>query len=385
MKINIYPIVSSLHDKSVIENNTNELIHLLKNNSNHEYNIVSIDKLYDADLSLILVLSGGSENEFLANIKKLREPFYILTYGYNNSLAASLEILSYIKDNNYQGEVLHGDVNYLVNRIDSLLNRVNYGVIGKPSDWLIASKINYFDATKHNVNLIDIEIDEVINEYNKIDYVKPLDINLNYDKLELEKANKLYQVLLKIKEKYNLAGLTIRCFDLLSKLNTTSCLALAILNKDKTISTCEGDIPSMISMKIIYDLFKQSSFQANPSQINVNDKEIIFAHCTLPFDMCSNFKLDTHFESNIGIGIKGELDLKRVTIFKLAKNLKDYFVETGTIIENLNSDKLCRTQIKIKLDNNIDYFLTRPYGNHHIIFYGDHKNEIVEYMNKIKD
>ncbi len=384
MKINIYPIVSALHDKNVIENNTNELLSLLKENSKHDYNIVSIDELYDADLSLILVLSGGSENEFLSNLPKLREPFYILTYGYNNSLPASLEILSYIKDNNYDGEVLHGNINYIVDRINDLLNRVNYGVIGNPSDWLIASEVNYSNALKHNVNLINIDIDEVVNEYNSITELDDLSIHLDYDKKEIDKANKLYRALVNIKQKYNLKGLTIRCFDLLSKLNTTACLGLSLLNRDKTISTCEGDIPSMISMKIIYDLFKQSSFQANPSQINLEENEIVFAHCTLPLDMCNSFKLDTHFESNIGIGIKGELNLTKVTIFKLARNLKDYYVETGTIVENLNSDKLCRTQIKIKLDNSPNYFLTRPYGNHHIIFYGDHKNELIEYMNKIK-
>lgn len=384
MKINIYPIVSALHNKNVIENNTNELLSLLKENSKHDYNIVSIDELYDADLSLILVLSGGSENEFLSNLPKLREPFYILTYGYNNSLPASLEILSYIKDNNYDGEVLHGNINYIVDRINDLLNRVNYGVIGNPSDWLIASEVNYSNALKHNVNLINIDIDEVVNEYNSITELDDLSIHLDYDKKEIDKANKLYRALVNIKQKYNLKGLTIRCFDLLSKLNTTACLGLSLLNRDKTISTCEGDIPSMISMKIIYDLFKQSSFQANPSQINLEENEIVFAHCTLPLDMCNSFKLDTHFESNIGIGIKGELNLTKVTIFKLARNLKDYYVETGTIVENLNSDKLCRTQIKIKLDNSPNYFLTRPYGNHHIIFYGDHKNELIEYMNKIK-
>lgn len=384
MKINIYPIVSALHNKNVIENNTNELLSLLKENSKHDYNIVSIDELYDADLSLILVLSGGSENEFLSNLPKLREPFYILTYGYNNSLPASLEILSYIKDNNYDGEVLHGNINYIVDRINDLLNRVNYGVIGNPSDWLIASEVNYSNALKHNVNLINIDIDEVVKEYNSITELDDLSIHLDYDKKEIDKANKLYRALVNIKQKYNLKGLTIRCFDLLSKLNTTACLGLSLLNRDKIISTCEGDIPSMISMKIIYDLFKQSSFQANPSQINLEENEIVFAHCTLPLDMCNSFKLDTHFESNIGIGIKGELNLTKVTIFKLARNLKDYYVETGTIVENLNSDKLCRTQIKIKLDNSPNYFLTRPYGNHHIIFYGDHKNELIEYMNKIK-
>ena len=40
--------------------------------------------------------------------------------------------------------------------------------------------------------------------------------------------------------------------------------------------------------------------------------------------------------------------------------------------------------VEISVDENIEYFLQRPYGNHHVIIYGDHKQEIIDYMNKIK-
>ena len=96
MKINIFPIVSSLHSTNVISKNTLMLLEELKSLSNHEFNIVDIDSLYDADLSLILIQSGGSEQLILENFDKLKQPFYLLTYGNNNSLAASLEILSFL-------------------------------------------------------------------------------------------------------------------------------------------------------------------------------------------------------------------------------------------------------------------------------------------------
>ena len=121
MKINIFPIVSSLHSTNVISKNTLMLLEELKSLSNHEFNIVDIDSLYDADLSLILIQSGGSEQLILENIDKLKQPFYLLTYGNNNSLAASLEILSYLKDNNLDGEVLHGSNKYIIERINALI------------------------------------------------------------------------------------------------------------------------------------------------------------------------------------------------------------------------------------------------------------------------
>ena len=100
--------------------------------------------------------------------------------------------------------------------------------------------------------------------------------------------------------------------------------------------------------------------------------------------MVKDYYLDTHFESGIGVAIKGYLNEERVTIFKLSRNLKDYFVTTGTILRNLEEDNLCRTQIEVRLDEGTEYFLTRPYGNHHVILYGDHKEDIVKYMKNVK-
>ena len=383
MKINIYPIVSSLHEETRINEETFKLLNELITNSNHQFNIVNIDELYNADLSLVLVQSGGSEGLFLKQFSKLKEPYYLLTYGNNNSLAASLEILSYLKDNNLKGEVLHGSTDYLNERIDILLsNKDRLGVIGKPSDWLIASNVDYDNALKyHNIELVDIDINKVVEYYNG--ELKEFTYNFDYDQEEIDKALKLHRVLLKIKEEYNLKGLTIRCFDLLSVLNTTACLSLSLFNKNRITSTCEGDIPSMISMHILNRLTGQVGFQANPSRIDIKSKKMVLAHCTLPIDMPTSYTLDTHFESGIGVAVKGELKEEVITIFKLSRNLKDYYVSTGKIIRNLNEDNLCRTQIEISVDDDIEYFLTRPYGNHHIIIYGDFKEEIKKYMRKI--
>ena len=383
MKINIYPIVSSLHEETRINEETFKLLNELITNSNHQFNIVNIDELYNADLSLVLVQSGGSEGLFLKQFSKLKEPYYLLTYGNNNSLAASLEILSYLKDNNLKGEVLHGSTDYLNERIDILLsNKDRLGVIGKPSDWLIASNVDYDNALKyHNIELVDIDINKVVEYYNG--ELKEFTYNFDYDQEEIDKALKLHRVLLKIKEEYNLKGLTIRCFDLLSVLNTTACLSLSLFNKDRITSTCEGDIPSMISMHILNRLTGQVGFQANPSRIDIKSKKMVLAHCTLPIDMPTSYTLDTHFESGIGVAVKGKLKEEVITIFKLSRNLKDYYVSTGKIIRNLNEDNLCRTQIEISVDDDIEYFLTRPYGNHHIIIYGDFKEEIKKYMRKI--
>ena len=386
MKVNIFPLVSSLHNQNKINKATQKLLNELMSISNIDFRISTIEELYDCDLSLILIQSGGSEGLFLENFSKLRGPFYLLTYGNNNSLAASLEILSYLKDNDLDGEVLHGTNEYIIKRIKEIANsniKYRFGVIGKPSDWLIASNVNYQTAKRlHNVELVDIAIDKVCDCYKESDNDKKL--RYNYDENEMDKALRLHKALETIKEEYNLDGLTIRCFDLLSKLNTTSCLSLSFLNKEGIVATCEGDIPTMISMHLLNKITNQVGFQANPSRIDIENKKMILAHCTLPLNMVEKYYLDTHFESGIGVAIKGYLKEEKVTIFKLSRNLKDYFVTTGRIIRNLEESNLCRTQIEVEIDKNIEYFLNRPYGNHHIVIYGNYEQEIKDYMNKIK-
>lgn len=99
--------------------------------------------------------------------------------------------------------------------------------------------------------------------------------------------------------------------------------------------------------------------------------------------MVTNYTLDTHFESGIGVAIRGKLKEEKVTIFKFSRDLKNYYVTTGTIIKNLNENNLCRSQIEVKIDDNIEYFLNRPYGNHHVVIYGDHKQKIIDFLNNM--
>lgn len=120
-KINIYSIVSSLHDDIYIKSEREKLLKELASLTGYTFNITTIDTLYDSDLAIILVESGGSENYFLEVENKLKEPFIFLTYKHNNSLAASLEILAYLNRQNKKGEILHGEPPIISKRIKELM------------------------------------------------------------------------------------------------------------------------------------------------------------------------------------------------------------------------------------------------------------------------
>ena len=177
---------------------------------------------------------------------------------------------------------------------------------------------------------------------------------------------------------FQLSAFTIRCFDLLTAVHNTGCLALAQLNADGIVAGCEGDVPTALSMLLSQALFGITGFQANPSEINPETGMITLAHCTIPFNMVTDYELDTHFESGIGVGIRGFMREGPVTIFKVSGDLARHFVAQGELVSNLCNRDLCRTQLHINLDcasnkqHAIRYFLTHPIGNHHVVIPGHH-------------
>jgi len=352
---------------------------------------------YDCDLKLIFIQSGGSENLFLQNVDKLKEPYYLLTNGSNNSLAASLEIMTYITSNGKNGEILHGDVGYVADRIKTLimteklkksLGETVFGVMGHPSDWLISSGFDreaIFDRL--GINLQYIPMEELLEEYSLLkdelaeswkevvgchsersEESTPLSTAV---KQAIPGAYRLYKALKTLISDYGLSGLTIRCFDLLTAVHNTGCLALARLNSEGYVAGCEGDVPAMISMMIGRAVTGVSGFQANPSSINPDTGEMVFSHCTVPLDMVSGYGLDTHFESGIGVGIRGNIPEGPVTVFKVSGNISRHFVCEGELLRCEAKPDLCRTQAVLHLPPAAsEYFLTEPIGNHHIILPG---------------
>ena len=372
-KTSIYTLTSELHDEKAVSAVTREFLESL----NIAYDLKGADFTdYGCQgLNLIYVRTGGTEGIFKRLLPELqaksRRPFYLLTSGKSNSLAASMEILSYLRQNGIQGEIIHGSAEYIGRRIALLakvedarrqLDGVKLGIIGKPSDWLISSHADK-DAVRQQlgIELTDIAMQELFDA--------------------VEAKGDIYEALKVIISQHQLQGFTLRCFDLLSTVKDTGCMPLARLNAEGYVAGCEGDVPAMLSMMIVRSLAGVSGFQANPAHINPETGEMLFAHCTIPLNMVERYELDTHFESGIGTGIRGFMKPGPVTIFKVSGDLSRRFIAEGELIENQSKPDLCRTQQLIRLSdkNQTSYFLTNPIGNHHIILPG-HLKELLERM-----
>lgn len=391
---------SDLHRQDILAQRHASFLASIEACLGQEITVAPIDD-YDADLKLVFISSGGSEGIFLKHFDHLKAPYYLLTSGTDNSLAASIEILTYLNCEGLKGEILHGSPEYIADRIKQILEgdtHINdnqssnscysgpvelggrYGVVGKPSDWLIASIPEEKEVSSVlGSELIDIDMNELLEAYNAMEGSEDI-----RDGLDFGSSNRLVKAVTKIREEHFLDGLTIRCFDLLDSIHTTGCLSLANLNAEGFIGTCEGDVMSMLTMAVVRKVTGQSSFQANPSRIDVRDNTMVLAHCTLPYDMAESFGYDTHFESGIGVALKGELKTQPVTILRLAKDIRTFWCAEGEIMENLSESTLCRTQIEVRLDDDysVGDLLINPCGNHHIVLYGRHRDEIIKFLCK---
>lgn len=236
------------------------------------------------------------------------------------------------------------------------------GVVGKPSDWLIASNVDYKDVLETmNLELVDIPIEEMTS----LGEVDP----------GMAGAEAVYQRLKEIVIKYNLQGVTLRCFDLLSTVKNTGCIALSKLNDEGIPAACEGDIPTLLTMMVCKRLTGELCFQVNPARINP-DGEMLFAHCTLPLKMTEKHEYTTHFESGIGVAIHGDLPAGDYTLVKLSNDMQRMLAVDVTLERCQYEPNLCRTQVWVKATPDVsEYFMTDPIANHHILIRGHHAKE----------
>lgn len=433
MNISLYTLTSPLHDQKAVDAASAEFLAEIEGKLGFGFDFRGPDfaEYGCGGLDVIYVRTGGTEGLFEEVFPNLGGNILLLTSGKSNSLAASMEILSYLNQKGRQGEIIHGSTEYIAERLRVLskveaarksLNGKKLGVIGQPSDWLISSNPDA-EAIKDKlgIKLIHVPIEELIQlvksdeDLSAYGHAGKIQSDKGYPDLTaianqipsavqkyFDGAVRIYCALKRLIEKYELSGLTLRCFDLLTAVENTGCLALAMLNAEGYPAGCEGDVPTLLTMTVGQALTGQCGFQCNPSRINPETGELLLAHCTIPFDMIRSYSFNTHFESGIGIAIHGEMPEGDATIFKLSGDLSRQFCCKTNLTGNPYEKSLCRTQITMEISEGVildrgagmaagagmhssnsadlkspsaicrDYFLKSPIGNHHVIFSGDH-------------
>ena len=399
MKFQIVGLRSMISEKKDVGEFKDQFIDGLADKTNIEMELIDGPEAISEDaIPLVFIQTGGTEKYFVEILDKLPRPITLLTSGVMNSLAASLEILAYLKKQGIQARLIHGDLDDIASQLINLqkiqsarrqLSGARLGLIGAPSDWLIASNIDRDAARKKlGIEIVDIPLEELIQRSKKNYYFDdPMVEDLKkhtFPSDELKKALNIYGAMKSLVDEYQLSGLSVRCFDLLEPLNNTGCIALALLNSQGIPSSCEGDVPALITMMILQLLVGEPGFQINPSRIIVNQNRMVVAHCTLPLSMTKQYSLKTHYESRIGVAVDGQLPLQKALMFKVNADLQRYFLSEIDILDNLSEKNLCRTQLEISIsDEAIQYFLNDPCANHHVITLQNQLNLVKGFMESL--
>ena len=400
MKLNLITFASSLATRESIFTDHHELLDAI----NEKYDVryifpEELDKPLPAGATMVLVGSGGVEEMVKTHIDRLPTYVVLIADGLKNSLAASLEILSWMRLEGRQGRVLHGPTSFIMQGIENYaqaqdiidkLGGKRVGVIGKPSGWLIASNVDYAAMRgRWGITMVDVPLDEVVKGYEAVTADQVQDITDEFIKKafgikepsrdEVVKAMRLYRSVKGIVERYRLDAFTLNCFDLIPTTRTTGCVALALLNQEGIPAGCEGDEQTLLTMLTVQAATGEMTFMANPSKILDNAAhEMVFAHCTIAPAMADFYIVRNHYESLSGVAVEGIFEPMDMTVVKCGgAGMERYFISKARLIECTTNPNMCRTQLHLRLDEPLDYFLERSIGNHHVIVRGDHVEKLV--------
>ena len=358
---------------------------------------------------LMLIATGGTEGAALELLAQREadvpaEPVLLLAHPGNNSLPAALELLARLHQDGKAGRIV-----YLRGLDDEsgwesleralhdasvrvALHAARIGMVGAPSDWLVASSPEPSVVTDTwGPEIVYVAMEELTAAMDAVgdnEAATPADALTNgADDLvepasaDLTEAARVYTALRNVVRERRLDALTVRCFDIVIQRNTSGCFALSELTDVGVIAGCEGDIVSTVGMLWANLLTGEVPWMANPSDLDEQENALWLAHCTVPRTMLKSYSLRSHFESGVGVGIQGTLPKGPATLLRIGGALMDeLWLAEGDLTDVGDKENLCRTQARIALSRgDVRDLLTAPLGNHIVLVRGHHGDRLAEW------
>lgn len=340
----------------------------------------------NANPDVLMILTGGCEHMAVEHLQKYR--FYLLIANRDaNAWAAATEIKAWMNQHNIASLLVNADSPdaslilseyYRAVRGVKRLHGQRLGVVGRSSEWLVASQVSpVVLQSRLGIEQVDIDWNEIV--FDEINGVSP-EFSALFGKTdserELYESGKVYEGLASLIPFYKLNALTVECFPLVKQTGHTACLALSKLNMDAIPAACEADICSAAAMMLATEVCGVSPWMANT--VLVDGTRGIFAHCSVPVGLLSDFKLDTHFETGKGLAIAGNFSSREFTIFRFDNSVSKLFVTLASALKQPKSRNACRTQLEVELTPEASRYFTRaPFGNHHLLLPGNYVNRLM--------
>ncbi|WP_457741812.1 hypothetical protein [Thermococcus sp.] len=327
----------------------------------------------EVDVLVLYPLTGGTEG-FMKEFFVFRRPTIVFGDPFNNSMAAAIEIREYLRERLVPSTLVKNMKELkaaLLGYEDALevlepFLKMRLGLIGRVSPWLVNERFE-LPYTRISLKKFYEYYEKTSDEegWNAVERVFQRASEVKEpDKKALRRAGRIYLAIKDILEDYRLDGFTIGCFDLIGKLKTTPCLALAMFNAKGIPAACEGELNSLLGMYILRRYFDEPSFMGNVADFG--EDYLVIAHCTAP--LLWRYRLRSHFESGLGVGVDVEFPSGRATLIKIRG--RKAVVAGVEVVGNEHSEKRCRTQVRVRIEDAPE-FLDGTLGNHHLLAYVD--------------
>jgi L-fucose isomerase-like protein len=336
--------------------------------------------MVDSQPDIILFMSGGSERRAI-ELADPERPVLLLSIRGNNAYAAATEVMAWMGNHNriaVLSDATDASESGLIERWRSAagawqnLEGKRAGLIGTVSEWLVASDVSAGILLRQfGVNLVGLPWTQLPDFSNEEPDSALLSRFGGQKAAGLDEAARILTLIRRVISDNNLNAVGVECFSLVQKRKVTACLALAQLNAEGTVAACEGDLASMAGMMAGQAATGIVPWMANTTRLT--EKTLILSHCTISFDLVSDIKLPTHFETDNSLAIDGQMTAKEVTIFRFSEKLDRVFIAEGRVAGRPRLPDACRTQLEIELtENKLKTLRETPLGNHLLVLPGRH-------------
>jgi L-fucose isomerase-like protein len=307
-------------------------------------------------LVVLFVLTGGTE--FLG-MEVQAEEYLILVHPAMNSLPAALELRTRYAQQGKRAAILDlaGLRRVLAKKMQAWqvvesFRGSRFALIGKPSPWLVASMVPPKQIEERwGITIDRVPMEEMIQRYREQDdgsmedwLRAPGEIGPE-DRLQ---ALRFFQSTLGFLREHPYDGISLACFDFLTATGTSGCLSLASLNDLGIVASCEGDLVSLLTMRLLSLVARRPTFMANPAWIE--EDRVLLAHCTVAPSLVERFTLRTHFESGKSVALAGDFPLGTYTLAKIAPSLDGIFFAPCQSFPWQKRENLCRTQVYLHME-----------------------------------
>ncbi len=212
---------------------------------------------------------------------------------------------------------------------------------------------------------------------------------------------KMYLLLRSLIDQKGLSAVSIDCLSFSFGRDNSiplPCLAFTMLRDQGITAACEADVCMMLSSMLLQEVSGRPSFQSNVSSVDLQNSKTVLRHCVAPTKIYGPDSPPIPYTlrdyHGMGKGAVPEIEYPvgiDVTIGGFSKDLKDFVVWPGRIVQGVNDKatpsfkdappeyqnmrKYCSNRAEIKI-NDIHGFMKNIVGIHHNMIAGSYGKAI---------